>query len=573
MKTRLAIRLKIRLTVLSAMILAVCVSGLNAQTQEFVRQFGSSANDSAKGICTTSDGIYVAGMTAGNFGARNAGQAAEGFLSKFGFSGQLIWTQLIDDQMQEVVEDVCADEFGDLYVVGSVQQGKGSQAVIYKFDSDGNAVWTETTSTTLLPQVDEGKSIASDGAGGIFIAGLISDVLKDGSLDKSDAFVSEFDLAGSPVWSQRFGTPDYDEGLGVAVAPDGYVYVTGKTAGESGVAGQPTDFFVAKFDASGNDCYFQEFGTEGPDKFDVAFNVVATDEGAFVTGVAGDAIDDESGVAFLAQIDTEGALVWARQFGSAAQTAAQDVALMSNGNIVITGVAHESLAGASSGFGDSFVSVFNPLGWPLWKRQLGTSGFDQGVSIDVDQSDRILIAGDTQGDIDFDDNVSGGMDFFIGSYVPVPRPIKSTPETFSLFRGTQLGGEIVDLAFSDDSTLDVQPGFVLNELEAPVWIVVEGNLVADLSAVDFQIETSANTPGLTYTVEFWNWNTSSYDTVGVAAESFNVEFFENYGGVVADHVRAGDSAVQARVGWRSTGFTLVFPWEVRIDQLAWNASQ
>jgi len=43
--------------------------------------------------------------------------------------------------------------------------------------------------------------------------------------------------------------------------------------------------------------------------------------------------------------------------------------------------------------------------------------------------------------------------------------------------------------------------------------------------------------------------------------------------VVADHVRAGDSRVQARVGWRTSGFMLVFPWEVRIDQMAWNASQ
>ena len=113
--------------------------------------------------------------------------------------------------------------------------------------------------------------------------------------------------------------------------------------------------------------------------------------------------------------------------------------------------------------------------------------------------------------------------------------------------------------------MQFNPGFTLTSLEAPVWLEFEGVLAAE----DYQlrIESQANTPGLEYTAEMFNWTSTSYETVGVLAESFNQDSIETYS-ILPEHVD-GSGDVRTRVGWRAVGFTLVFPWQVRVDQIGW----
>ena len=56
--------------------------------------------------------------------------------------------------------------------------------------------------------------------------------------------------------------------------------------------------------------------------------------------------------------------------------------------------------------------------------------------------------------------------------------------------------------------------------------------------------------------------------VGTQAELFNVDQVVTFP-VTAANIDAGGE-VQTRVGWRQTGFTINFPWEVRVDQVGWN---
>lgn len=192
-----------------------------------------------------------------------------------------------------------------------------------------------------------------------------------------------------------------------------------------------------------------------------------------------------------------------------------------------------------------------------------------------------LIAGSATAGVDFNNTLNFGR-FVASNGGPLPAGliIASTTtdliyedtttatqalENINVFRGVLLEGDLAEAQQSDDMFLRLNPGFILNDLEAPVWVEFFGtapnsNLV--------NVESQAGTPGLTYTVEAWNWTLSAYEEIGAQAEQFNVDQTGNFP-MIPDHVDS-DGSVRTRVGWRQTGFTINFPWEVRIDQVIWN---
>lgn len=145
----------------------------------------------------------------------------------------------------------------------------------------------------------------------------------------------------------------------------------------------------------------------------------------------------------------------------------------------------------------------------------------------------------------------------VGDFVP--------PTEYDVFRGIELNGSIADYTSSDDISASYNPGFTIVNTEAPVWIIFDAVVP---SATDFQVESSAGTPGLEYTAEAFNWASGTYDVVGVQAETFNTDQVVSFPIVGSDHIDASGN-VRSRVGWRRIGFTINFPWQVNIDQAGW----
>ena len=149
------------------------------------------------------------------------------------------------------------------------------------------------------------------------------------------------------------------------------------------------------------------------------------------------------------------------------------------------------------------------------------------------------------------------------------------PDAFTVFRGTQIDGALADAFESDDSRLLFNPGFVLNSDEAPVWLIFDATLSGDSpNSLEITAESQAGTPGLTGTFEAWNWNSSAYEIIDVSPTSFNSDAVVTVDltSGISDYVQTGTGAVRSRIGWRQTGFTINFPWEVRLDQLVWTAN-
>ena len=154
-----------------------------------------------------------------------------------------------------------------------------------------------------------------------------------------------------------------------------------------------------------------------------------------------------------------------------------------------------------------------------------------------------------------------------------PQPI--VPDAFTVSRGFQIGGTLADALESDDSRLRFNPGFILNDAEAPVWLIFDAALSSDSpGSLVLAVESQAGTPGLTATLEAFNWNTSGYEIVEASAASFNTDTVVSVdlSSGISDYVQSGSGAIRSRIGWRQTGFTINFPWEVRLDQMLWTVN-
>jgi hypothetical protein len=105
------------------------------------------------------------------------------------------------------------------------------------------------------------------------------------------------------------------------------------------------------------------------------------------------------------------AIEWSRQFGTHLTDKGADVAIDKSGNAYITGQTYGSIGASNLGRSDVFVRKYDTTGAELWTRQLGTSNWDVGTSIAIDDNGDAYVTGFTSGN--FGRQNAGGADAFL----------------------------------------------------------------------------------------------------------------------------------------------------------------
>ena len=277
----------------------------------FTRQLGTLAADEARGVAVDGLGnIYVSGTTAGDLDGPGIGSdplvgATDFFLAKFGPAGNLLRTRQLGTLADDRSFAVVVDGVGDVYVAGSTDGDLdgpdiisdplvgGTDFFLAKFAPSGNLLFTRQFGTLAT---DEARGVAVDGVGTVYVTGstggdLDGPGIGDPLVGGSDFFLATFDPSGSLLFTRQFGTLVDDRAFTVAIDGAGSAYVTGTTNGDldgPGI-GDPlvggTDFFLAKFDASGNLLFTRQLGTPTDDSaFGVAVARLAVGGNVFVTG-------------------------------------------------------------------------------------------------------------------------------------------------------------------------------------------------------------------------------------------------------------------------------------------------
>ena len=325
--------------------------------------WGGAANDVTEGAAVAPDGSsYLVGLTT-SFG----GSAPKLFTVKFDATGSLVWQRTWDGPAQfsgDEGRDAAVASDGAVYVTGSTFVD-GNGALLLKFDSEGTLLWQRVFGGNAS---GEGVVVGSDGS--VYVTGAARDA---GGAD--NLFVARFSPEGTVVWFKEWGNDGFSEqGQGIAIGPDGDVYV-------AGVAPRPDDPFQFRFDAvvlkidpAGNLVWQRAF-PDG-DQTDARGGIdVAPDGSVYVGG----GFQGPSGSSFVNEglmlnITSAGDLVWARRFDGGFVEA---VAAASDGRAVFVGQT------GFEGENDAFVLRLAPNGKTVDASTWGGLGLDGGRGVGI----------------------------------------------------------------------------------------------------------------------------------------------------------------------------------------------
>lgn len=152
------------------------------------------------------------------------------------------------------------------HMVTKLPSGK-DKVFVSKFDQLGVLQWiivdTSITdnATSVYDNYTCGNGIALDNTGNIYVGGNLLDAIYTISgvpTPVHSAFLKKYNNTGTPLWSKRWGSDQFNSVRGVATGNTGSPYIVGNYSGllTIGTTTLPpadfTDVFIAKFDNAGN---------------------------------------------------------------------------------------------------------------------------------------------------------------------------------------------------------------------------------------------------------------------------------------------------------------------------------
>ena len=345
---------------------------------------------------------------------------------------------------------ITTDASGNVYTTGFFQgeadfdPGAGSanfiangdrDVFVQKMDASGNFLWARTFGGITA---DEGKSIAVDAAGNVYLTGGFSGTVDfdpgAGTMNitaaSSDAYILKLDTSGIFLWVKTLGGTGFDAGNSITTDASGNVYTAGFFSGtvdfDTGpatsnltVTGQ-YDVFVHKMDASGNFLWAKSFGGTS---FDFAYGIAVDLSGnVFTTGEFNGNVDFDPGAAiaglnsagsydiFIQKLDPSGNYLWAKRFGSSSIESGKSICVDDAGNVHTTGnftgtVDFDPGAGITNLTANGqgvFVNKLDAAGNFLWAKSFDGTGTIQGNSIQLDASGSLYTTGCYSATVDFD---------------------------------------------------------------------------------------------------------------------------------------------------------------------------
>ncbi len=285
-------------------------------------------------------------------------------------------------------------------------------------------LWSKRAGDTIG---DHARAVAVDATGNVYITGQMRGTLDFGGGPQvgagyTDVFLVKYNSSGLYQWSQVFGNTSFDLGYGLATDGFANIYLVGAFTSFIGFGGViisssgDTDAFIAKFNSAGVVQWAKKLG--GVDT-EYALGVAVDNSGnAVMTGFFGPGSVTEPGLPtitstgesdiFLIKYDANGVALWLKGYGGVAFDGAEEVALDSASNIIITGVFNDTMSnmgGASLshlGNGDIFLAKFNAAAVHQWSQRFGGANFDHGYDVATDIAGDVFLGGY------FSDNVSFG---------------------------------------------------------------------------------------------------------------------------------------------------------------------
>ncbi|MCK9205014.1 MAG: T9SS type A sorting domain-containing protein [Bacteroidales bacterium] len=347
----------------------------------------------------------------------------------------------------DIVNDMCGDESGNIYITGSftdtvVKTRVASEATITtrmmyvaKFDTNGQIIWN--------------KNICSGGAGfGSLIGrGINNEMIIAGGHEisnkkagmpsgRSGFFISALSTKGTVNWTQNFTGSKLDyltslivDTLGAEIMITGYFNDTLRIGEKTLVTGGMSDGAFLRFDLNGNIKSTQVIGGKGEDKL----NGIAIDSlgNRYVAGTFQrkiqfdkktvlDLKDHQERGLFLARYSYEGDKKAAKQLATGKQIRVHSIINIDNHIMIAGSFSNHMVIGdqilSSRGSDDIFLLCLDPELKIKWYKQIGGAKKDRASKM-INIGNEIILSGSYSGSINIDEKslkaTGTGSDVFI----------------------------------------------------------------------------------------------------------------------------------------------------------------
>lgn len=238
-----------------------------------------------------------------------------------------------------------------------------------------------------------------------------------------DAFIVALTPSGQLRWARRFGDPQNQFGVAIALGPDGSVWLAGRFEGQ--LAGMRSlggsDIFLLQLSAEGELLTTRSYGGTGDDTASAL--TISEDGDAVLAGLI--SVEDEGRSVMLTRVQPGGRPLWRQDFGT--PQGRQEVATMTigpQGELLFAGTFTESLnlgphRARSRGRTDIFLAALDVQSNLLFARPFGGPDFDVVRTIARDEAGRVWLTGSFKDSLDLGDATlrsDGSNDIFLAAF-------------------------------------------------------------------------------------------------------------------------------------------------------------
>lgn len=383
------------------------------------------------------------------------------------------WATDIGSDNIDQATSIAVDAVGNSYVTGffsssvTLENGSlissagGKDIFIAKYDGSGQLVWAKGIGGS---GDDEGKDIAIDNSGNIYLLGNFSSVVDfDPSINlalktsqgASDVFIAKFNNDGTLAQVDAIAGSGTDLAENIKLDHNNNFYISGSFTGNLDFTStlstdnlsatmNNTAAFFAKYDANSSFVWSKKI--ESPVL--VTFTDMDVDNSKlYLCGYYRDTTDFNPGIgisnlspagnndAFIAKYNTNGSFLWAKSIKGIDNEAIENIHVNIEGNVLVTGHFFNSIdldpSDANTSFisslgqRDLFFAQYTSSGTFRWGKSLGSDDDDYGYAITTDNQRRIFLSGTYQDLLNLDpnpgkvvnvDNSGGGIDVFFARY-------------------------------------------------------------------------------------------------------------------------------------------------------------
>lgn len=304
-------------------------------------------NDQGFITCTAID--YVSPSSSGQIGLS---------LNKFDKNGILMWSKNISDSEKIAPKDIKQTNTGGYIIAGGTSNlGSNPSAYLIKTDSLGNTIWSKKFQTN----AGTGYSVVVSNDGGFVLAGE----------SFSGVYIVKTDSSGNHIWSKQIKETAGSSvmwGQSIDNTFDGGYIIGGMRSTSSGV---PSDFFLMKFDGTGNVVWTKTYNIDN----EWAYCVKETNDNGFViTGFFANGGGSKD--ILVIKTDPIGNPIWTRTYGGFAKDVGEYIEPTLDGGYCIIG--------STQSFGTSeelYLVKIDSLGTVVWSKAYGGSNAETGYCL------------------------------------------------------------------------------------------------------------------------------------------------------------------------------------------------